>query len=494
MIIAGAALNLSARHLASDTTTSRGSMQAWVDVPGGGGTSGGPAGSISVSQQRASLSRAATVEVSSASQVLNAAIIYGAGVGGASAITSGSRSALNRLPGSPGDDARADSEAARLFAQLDAPAQAALKMALADIAAVRAGKSLSGAFAQRPGGADAAGQAGRWASLALGGLSGIGSDDGLDDAVRGDAKLMSLIALIERLTGRKVHLLRAKDMQGGGSARTAEAMAAVARSADGARGTGRGRGGEGATEQAPQQAGFGIAVDVHTEHHEAEVTSVNVSGIVVTADGRRLDVSMDVTMSRSLAETTDFRLRAGDAKLVDPLVIDLGSAGASAAPDPNAIVGLAQATFAFDLDSDGVNEQIHTLAPSSGFLVLDKNGNGRVDNGSELLGPGSGNGFADVAALDGDGNGWIDERDATFGQLRVWSPGSGGGDGAGGATGGSLLSLAAAGVGAISTANVSSPFLAKDGTGDVRGQVVATGLYLSESGLAGAIHQVDLAV
>ncbi len=488
MIIAGAALNLSARHLASETTTSRSSMQAWVDAPGGGGTSGGPAGSISMSQQRASLSRATTVEVSTASQVLNAAIVSGAGLGGASAMTSGSRSARNRLPGSQGDDARADTEAAHLFAQLDGPAQAALKMALADVAAVRAGKSLSGVFAQRPGSAAGAGQAGGWASLALGGLSGVGSDDGLDDAVRGDAKLMSLIALIERLTGRKVRLLRAKDMQGGGSARAAEAMASVARAAGGA------HGGDRAAEQAPKQAGFGIAVDVHAEHHEAEVTSVSVSGVVVTADGRRLDVSLDVTMSRSLAETTDFRLRAGDAKLVDPLVIDLASAGMSANPGPDAIVGLAQATFAFDLNNDGVNEQIHTLAPSSGFLVLDKNGNGRVDNGSELLGPGSGNGFADLAALDGDGNGWIDERDAAFAQLRVWSPGSGGGDEAGGATGGSLLSLAAAGVGAISTANVSSPFLAKDATGDVRGQVVATGLYLSESGLAGAIHQVDLAV
>ena len=52
--------------------------------------------------------------------------------------------------------------------------------------------------------------------------------------------------------------------------------------------------------------------------------------------------------------------------------------------------------------------------------------------------------------LDGDGNGWIDERDASYSQLRVWTPGADGNTAA-------LIGLKAAGVGAIATVNVASP-------------------------------------
>jgi hypothetical protein len=43
---------------------------------------------------------------------------------------------------------------------------------------------------------------------------------------------------------------------------------------------------------------------------------------------------------------------------------------------------------------------------------------GRIDSGSELFGPATGSGFGELAALDGDGNGWIDENDDAFARLR----------------------------------------------------------------------------
>lgn len=42
-------------------------------------------------------------------------------------------------------------------------------------------------------------------------------------------------------------------------------------------------------------------------------------------------------------------------------------------------------------------------------LSLDQNGNGEIDNGTELFGTKSGDGFADLARYDLDYNGWIDE-------------------------------------------------------------------------------------
>ena len=114
-------------------------------------------------------------------------------------------------------------------------------------------------------------------------------------------------------------------------------------------------------------------------------------------------------MHREYAESTDISIRAGDAKMVDPLVINFAGTAAE----------LSDTSFAFDLDNDGSKEEIATLAPGSGFLALDRNGDGVINNGSELFGPNSGDGFADLAALDSDNNGWLHDNDDAFQSLKL---------------------------------------------------------------------------
>mgnify|MGYP000465316364 CR=1 FL=1 len=54
------------------------------------------------------------------------------------------------------------------------------------------------------------------------------------------------------------------------------------------------------------------------------------------------------------------------------------------------------------------------LQGGSGYLALNKNGDGVINDGSELFGTASGDGFYDLSMYDEDGNGWIDENDHAY--------------------------------------------------------------------------------
>ncbi|WP_394091825.1 calcium-binding protein [Xylella fastidiosa] len=104
----------------------------------------------------------------------------------------------------------------------------------------------------------------------------------------------------------------------------------------------------------------------------------------------------------------------------DPLVLDLDGDGIETVAAGKHIL--------FDHDGDGIKHASGWVKPDDGFLVLDRNGNGRIDDGSELFGADTilanghkaTSGFEALRDLDSNGDGLFDAADARFADVRVW--------------------------------------------------------------------------
>lgn len=285
--------------------------------------------------------------------------------------------------------------------------------------------------------------------------------DAQDAAVDADPKMMLIRSMLELLLGHKVRIFDAAQLQGGTDDAPATAAPATAN--------------QQTPSGPPPPAGYGVEYDRHESYSESEQTSFAASGTVKTTDGREISFALELSMSRSYHEESNVSLRLGDAaRKTDPLVLNFSGTAAQ----------LSDQRFAFDLNADGSAEQINFLASGSGFLVLDRNQDGKVNDGSELFGPTTNNGFAELSELDGDQNGWIDENDAAFAQLQVWNRDSSGQD--------QLRSLSTAGVGAIALSHISTPFELKTNANELLGQIRTSGIFLQENGAAGTIQQIDL--
>jgi len=269
-------------------------------------------------------------------------------------------------------------------------------------------------------------------------------------------KITLIRRLIELLSGRKVEVFSASDLA---DSEAGKLMAGDKKLPPASQGG----------------ANWGAVVETHELREEYEASSFTASGSVRTADGREISFQMELSMESYFRQESSTRALFGQATK-DPLVINFSGGAAQ----------LTDQFFRFDLDGDGQQENLPILASGSGYLFFDRNGDGVVNNGKELFGPATNNGFSELAALDDDGNGWIDEADAAFSQLGIWRQRPNGES--------EYSSLKEAGVGALALAHLATPNNLRGNAMQLLGEVRSSGLALSEDGRPLAMQQIDLVV
>lgn len=209
-------------------------------------------------------------------------------------------------------------------------------------------------------------------------------------------------------------------------------------------------------------------------YQEAECMKFKTVGQAVTADGRTISFNMQLEMSREYTETIQ-SIEDTTVIMTDPLVINL----------KDSPISVSDEKWRFDIDGDGEEDCISRLSSGAGYLVFDKNKDGSINDGTEMFGARTGNGFAELAGYDDDGNGWIDENDKIYRDLAVWIKDASGND--------KLIPLKNANVGAIYLGSVASEYSLKSQTNNAHNaQIRRSGFYLTDDGNVRTVQQLDM--
>ena len=221
-----------------------------------------------------------------------------------------------------------------------------------------------------------------------------------------------------------------------------------------------------------QTSEFSVEYNRNETYYQSEKTGFSAKGTLCTFDGKSINFGIKLELSREFLSKDNMSLGIGKPK--DPLVINFDGTSAQ----------LTDVKFTFDIDADGESDQISFVNPNNGFLAIDKNSDGKINNGSELFEPITGDGFAELGSYDSDHNNWIDEKDPAYNRLLVWSKDNQGID--------ALVGVKQMGIGAIYLDCEKTPFEMNDTQGNTQGILKSCGIYVNEAGSGGLIQQLDL--
>ncbi len=103
---------------------------------------------------------------------------------------------------------------------------------------------------------------------------------------------------------------------------------------------------------------------------------------------------------------------------IDPIVLQFGSRKVhTTSREASGVL--------FDMAANGQKVRTGWITPDEAFLVMDRNGNGTIDDSTELFSEHTSatakSGFAALGELDSNRNGYVDSKDKQFKWLRLWT-------------------------------------------------------------------------
>lgn len=145
-----------------------------------------------------------------------------------------------------------------------------------------------------------------------------------------------------------------------------------------------------------------------------------------------------------------------DIKFETPIVLDLNGDGVQTLSIDEGVK--------FDLLNTGVGVNTGWLSGEDAFLAIDNNGNGQIDDSSELFGGAVGEGFDKLTTFDSNSDGFVNANDALFGELKVWQDANENGI----TDDGELNSLESTGIASLNTAYTN--LFNTDAQGNIHGE------------------------
>lgn len=212
------------------------------------------------------------------------------------------------------------------------------------------------------------------------------------------------------------------------------------------------------------------------EYSKIDSVDYSSKAIIKTQD-KDIEIDLNVSYSKEFYEKHEERIEFSEINYIDPIVIQYSKESSSLDFLEEEL------SFSFDLNSNGENDEIAKLKEGNGFLALDKNNNGLIDNGTELFGPNTNDGFGELREYDSDSNGWLDENDPIFQDLRVWTKNSNGED--------ELFALSDSDIGAIYLKDASTQIDINKSVQDPLAHLKSTSFFVREDGSAGLLSSFD---
>ena len=190
------------------------------------------------------------------------------------------------------------------------------------------------------------------------------------------------------------------------------------------------------------------------------------------------ELSLNYNFALSSERTSYSKVEMSAVALKDPLIVQFGAQG----------LGEIKGQKNFKINQDNKIDQLPIFSGDVGYLVYDQNNNQQADNGSELFGPKTGQGFAELALLDSNKNGFIDADDEQFDQLYLWQPSDDNNQAE------QWLSLKAAKIQAISLTTIQTPYDFYDQQGQIQAQLRLSSFAITDAGEGRGVHQVDVRI